>query len=83
MYTYFMKPQKGEIWQHYKTKGEYEIIDIGKLQTKIDSLDMQECVIYKSCTDGNTWVRPVEDFIENITTEEGVTVSRFEKTRNI
>lgn len=49
-----MTPQTSEIWQHYKTKWEYEIIGIGQLQVKIDSLDMKECVIYKSLSDKKT-----------------------------
>lgn len=73
------QPQIGEIWQHYKTKGEYEIIGIGKMQVKIEELDMKECVIYKSLSDGKLWARPLEDFVELVITEEGQQVGRFVK----
>lgn len=75
------KPQTGEIWQHYKTKGEYEITGIGQMQVKLEELDMTECVIYKALSDQKLWVRPLEDFIENITNETGGTVPRFNKVR--
>lgn len=78
MYTNVMKPQTGEVWKHYKTKGEYEIIGIGQMQTKIESLDMKECVIYKSSA-GTLWSRPLADFIETLTNEKGETVPRFRK----
>jgi hypothetical protein len=80
-YTLFMTPQIGEIWQHYKTKGEYEIVDLGKLQVKVDELDMKECVVYKSLEDNNVWVRPLADFVEIVKNEEGNDVTRFSKVR--
>ncbi len=73
-------PQTGEIWQHYKTKGEYEIIGLGQLQTKVESLDMKECVIYKSPA-GTLWARPLADFVEDIKNEEGEMTPRFKKVR--
>ncbi len=76
-----MTPHSGEFWQHYKTKGEYEIIDIGKLQVKVDSLDMEECVIYKALSDGKLWVRPLTDFVEILINEEGEEVPRFHKVK--
>ncbi len=75
------QPQPGEIWQHYKTKGEYEIIGIGQMQVKLEELDMKECVIYKALSDQRLWVRPLNDYTENVTNEEGVTVPRFHKVR--
>ena len=74
-------PQVGEIWQHYKTKGEYGIIGIGQMQVKVEELDMKECIIYKALSDQKIWVRPFEDFIENISLENGGEVSRFTKIK--
>lgn len=74
-----MTPQKGEIWQHYKTKGEYEIIGMGTLQVKIEDLDMKECVVYQSLEDKKVWVRPLEDFMEKVKNEEGGETNRFIK----
>lgn len=74
-----MLPQEGEIWQHYKTKGEYEIIGLGKLQVKNETLDMVGCVFYKALSDGALWARPVSDFIEDVNDENGSIVGRFIK----
>lgn len=76
-YTAFMEPHIGEIWMHYKTKGEYEILGFGQLQVKIEELDMKECIIYKALSDQKVWIRPCNDFIEDI----GEGVRRFEKVR--
>lgn len=73
-----MKPEKGEVWQHYKTKGEYVIVATAHLQTKIDSLDMQECIIYEA-PNKTLWVRPLNDFVELLKDREGNTVPRFKK----
>ena len=81
MYTTHMEPKAGQIWQHYKTKGEYEIISIGKLQVKVESLDMVDCVIYKAVSDGKVWVRPLADFVETVLNETGERVPRFHKVR--
>ncbi|MEN9551857.1 MAG: hypothetical protein RI935_234 [Candidatus Parcubacteria bacterium] len=75
------KPNTGEIWQHYKTKGEYEIINTGRLQVKESTLDMAECVIYKALTDNTIWIRPIHDFMEEVTIEGGATCYRFTKVR--
>ena len=75
-----MTPQPKEIWQHHKTKGEYEIIGIGQLQTKVAELDLKECVIYKSPA-GTLWARPLTDFVEIIINKEGESVPRFQKLR--
>jgi hypothetical protein len=40
-----------------KTKGVYEIVDLGQLQVKIDSLDMAEVVVYRSLANKKLWVR--------------------------
>lgn len=60
----------GEKWKHLKTGGEYEIVGVGRLQVKEESLDMTECVMYKSMKDsgefkaGSIWIRPVSDFLD-------------------
>lgn len=74
-------PTEGEVWQHYKTKGEYTILGIGQLQVKIADLDMKECVIYKSLSDGKVWVRPLTDFTEHVDTTESANTQRFTKVR--
>jgi hypothetical protein len=74
-----MEPKEGKIWQHYKTKGEYEIISIGKLQVKVESLDMLDCVIYKAVSDVKVWVRPLADFVETVLNETGERFPRFHK----
>ena len=42
------KPKTGEIWQHYKTKGEYEIVGIGQMQMKHEDLDMKRMCYIQS-----------------------------------
>jgi hypothetical protein len=84
MYTFFdmgTLPKTGETWQHYKTEGEYEIVGIGHIQVKIESLDMKECVIYKALSDGKIWCRPLEDFMESLILDTGESVPRFQKVR--
>lgn len=63
-----MKVSVGEVWIHSKTRGEYEIIALAKMQTK-NELDMLECVVYKSLETGLVWVRPLVDFLEIIDEE--------------
>ena len=72
-------PAVGEIWKHYKTNGEYEISGIGKLQVKVESLDMEDCVVYTALSDGKLWCRPLADFVEKVTNEKGESVPRFSK----
>jgi hypothetical protein len=74
-------PQRGEVWQHYRTKGKYEILGIGKLQVKQEELDMKECVLYKSLADDELWVRPLEDFLEQVEDERGQASARFTKLK--
>jgi hypothetical protein len=73
-----MIPNPGEIWIHYKTRGEYKIVGLGKFQVKSPDLDMKECVMYKALFDGHHWVRPLEDFIEELD-YDGAKTSRFIK----
>jgi hypothetical protein len=74
-------PHTGEIWQHYKTKGEYEIVGIGQLQVKTEDLDMKDCVVYKALSDGKLWCRPMEDFLETVENEAGEQAPRFSKVK--
>jgi len=57
-------PQKGELWQHVKTGGQYYIREIGKLQSKRAKFDMQECAIYSAKNEDCIWIRPLEDFVD-------------------
>ena len=75
-----MNPQKGEVWQHYKTKEEYEIVGTAQMQVKVEELDMKECVIYQAISDKKLWVRPLTDFVEKIEFN-GVAMPRFAKVR--
>ena len=60
----------GEKWKHVKSGGEYEIVGVGRLQVKEESLDMAECVVYKSLQAsgefevGSIWIRPMIDFLD-------------------
>lgn len=74
-------PKTGETWQHYKTKGIYEIICIAKMQSKTKEEDYKDCVIYKDVINGLFWVRPLEDFLEKINLDEGKEISRFMKEK--
>jgi hypothetical protein len=62
-------PTIGQVWKHVKSGGEYEIMEMGKLQVK-GELDMADCVIYRSLQvsgefkEGSIWIRPVADFVE-------------------
>jgi hypothetical protein len=66
-----MQPQVNEIWRHYKTKGDYLIINLATMQVKVETLDMQPCVIHKALSDEKIWLRPLIDFIELVNGEEG------------
>jgi hypothetical protein len=74
-----MNPQVNEIWKHYKTKGEYQIINLATMQVKDEALDMQPSVVYKALTDEKIWVRPLVDFVELVNGEDGVQVNRFSR----
>jgi hypothetical protein len=50
-----MTPQPKEILEHYKTKGQYEILALGCLQVKEPSLDMCDYVIYQALSDKKIW----------------------------
>ena len=60
----------GEIWKHYKTGGQYMIINFGILQVKDAQLDEKECVIYQNILDQKIWIRPVEDFLEIVDSKD-------------
>lgn len=48
-------------WQHKKTRGIYQELGRGKLQTAVHIEDLAELVFYKSA-DGTLWARPVAEF---------------------
>lgn len=67
----------GQIYQHYKTHGEYKVLHLATLQAREESgLDMAPVVVYRALVDGSTWVRPVDYFLEALS-HEGQLVRRF------
>lgn len=59
--------QIGQVYQHYKTRGEYEILYLATLQAREDSgIDMAPVAVYRALTDGSIWVRPVDYFLETL-----------------
>lgn len=69
--------QIGQIYQHYKTRGEYEILYLATLQAREESgIDMASVVVYRALADGSIWVRPVDYFLETLS-HEGQLVRRF------
>ncbi len=74
-----MEIKVNEHWQHYKTKGIYKILNIGKLQAKEETgIDMADCVVYQSIEDERVWVRQIDYFLEEIKID-GIKISRFLK----
>lgn len=75
-----MKIIVGGLYIHVKRKTEYTLVGIGKMQAAdwedvsgaFDesgyiggvSLDMREVVIYRAVSDGQLWVRPLEEFAD-------------------
>lgn len=62
-------PRAGERYVHWKNPDNvYEIVDIGISQ--MDGYDMKEMVIYrplfKTNIEVSCWVRPLEDFVGNV-----------------
>ena len=69
----------GDIFKHYKTENNYEVVGFATLQAPDDSgMDMVEVVIYKKVNDEKLWVRSKDMFLEKVNFE-GKEVSRFEK----
>jgi cyclomaltodextrinase / maltogenic alpha-amylase / neopullulanase len=59
------------VYKHFKGK-EYEVIGMAK-----HSETLEEMVVYRALYgEGELWVRPLKNFIENVTVE-GKTVPRF------
>ena len=80
------KPQKGEIYTHWKdnTK-EYKVFDVALSQ--MDSYDLMPMVIYKHLyeigdVDTEYWVRPLEDFLGQVEYSDGTLGPRFVKKHN-
>ena len=69
--------QAGQIYQHYKTRGRYEVLHLATLQAREESgLDMAPVVVYRALVDGSIWVRPLDYFLETLS-HEGQLVQRF------
>lgn len=51
-------------YRHYKG-GEYEVVCIGRLEGD----ETKEMVVYKSVEHGDVWIRPVAEFLQQITTD--------------
>ncbi len=67
-----MSIKPGE-YKHFKG-GLYTVLDIGRLSED----HAQEMVIYKSHDTGQTWLRPVKMFLENVD-RDGYKGPRFTK----
>lgn len=68
-------PQPGEIYSHFKTGNQYEIIGFAK-----HSETLEEMIVYKALyREGQIWVRPVGMFSDIKTLEDGTQVQRFTK----
>ena len=67
-----MTVQPNQRYRHYKRGTEYRVLCIGTLEaTEVP------CVVYESLTDTLIWIRPVENFLEEVEFE-GKMVPRFE-----
>lgn len=53
-----MKPQKGQIYKHFKG-GEYEIVGVAK-----HSESLEELVVYQH--DGQLWARPLSMWFDEV-----------------
>jgi hypothetical protein len=63
-------PQVGEIWRHWKG-AHYEIVSIPSHER-----DGSLHVVYRAAN-GNEWVRPLWEFIQNVTIKGGLQVQRY------
>lgn len=55
------KQMRGKKYLHYKTRGEYEVLDVA-----VNEADGVVLVIYKSLVFGYVWARPWSDFTEYV-----------------
>lgn len=65
------EPKPGQTYTHYKGNA-YNVIGIGRLEASPD----KRMVIYKSETDEDSWLRPIDDFMALIEID-GKTIPRF------
>ena len=66
--------QPGELYQHYKTKTVYEVLELG-----LQEHSLEPCIIYKALSNDSTvWVRNVSSWIETVDVA-GKQVPRFKK----
>lgn len=62
----------GQYYAHYKhLETKYQVVDVGMWENTEET-----CVMYKSLDTGITWVRTVENFLEEVEVE-GKKVPRF------
>lgn len=64
------KSLKPGVYRHYKG-GEYEFVGVALLEAS-----MSKVVVYKSQIDATMWVRPVEDFLAQVS-KDGYVGTRF------
>jgi len=71
-----MVPAPGETWKHWKGGVLYTIVTLARVE-----VDLTPVVIYKSHADGQTWVRPLAEFLEAVEYERDgrKMIPRFEK----
>lgn len=53
------KERQGDIYQHVKSEGLYELLYEGRLER-----DMTNVVVYRYLLDGRVWVRPTHEFYD-------------------
>lgn len=64
--------QPGNVFEHYKRGGRYEIVCLALLEATGENM-----VVYKALyDDGQIWIRPLEEFVEEVEWE-GKRVRRF------
>lgn len=62
----------GDVFRHFKGN-VYKVIALAR-----DCEDLSEVVVYQNVEKGDTWVRPLDNFLETVT-RDGKSIKRFEK----
>lgn len=62
----------GDVFRHFKGN-VYKVIALAR-----DCEDLSEVVVYQNVEKGDTWVRPLDNFLETVT-RDGKSFKRFEK----
>lgn len=62
----------GDVFRHFKGN-VYKVIALAR-----DCEDLSEVVVYQNVDKLDTWVRPLDNFLETVT-RDGKTFKRFEK----